>query len=176
MVLAEILEEKIVINENGVPKTVSKLEAAVKQLVSKAAFGDLIALQQLTALARSAQERAIELPTKPLSDVDLKIMQRVPQRQAEEWKENQVRITREEFHAFLRRDLVAFAEKAASRRAQHQTVCASPSISRLNSGRESVDPLTPWSTYSSASFQPRASANCQDRASADSRLGGDWLY
>jgi hypothetical protein len=80
-VLAETLEEKIVINENGVPKTVTKLEAALKQLVNKAASGDPIALRQLISLARSAEERAIELPTKQLSDVDLKIMQRVLQRQ-----------------------------------------------------------------------------------------------
>ena len=79
-VLAEALEEKIVIDENGVKKTVTKLEAALKQLVNKAASGDLIALRQLTALARSAEERAIEPPTKQLSDVDLKIMRRVLQR------------------------------------------------------------------------------------------------
>lgn len=80
-VLAKILEETIVINDNGVRKTVTKLDAALKQLVNKAASGDLIALRQLTALARSAEEHAIEPPTKQLSDVDLKIMKRVLQRQ-----------------------------------------------------------------------------------------------
>jgi hypothetical protein len=80
-VLAETLEEKIVIDDNGVPKTVTKLEAALKQLVNKAASGDLIALRQLTALARSAEERALEPTAKQLSDVDLEIMQRVLQRE-----------------------------------------------------------------------------------------------
>jgi uncharacterized membrane protein len=80
-VLAEALEEEIVINENGVPKTVTKLEAAVKQLVNKATFGDLIAARQLIALVRSAEERAVESPRKQLSEDDLKIMERVLHRQ-----------------------------------------------------------------------------------------------
>ena len=50
-VLERALREKVVINENGRQKTVTKLEAAVKQLVNKAASGDLAALRQLSALA-----------------------------------------------------------------------------------------------------------------------------
>ncbi len=42
-----------------------KVEAAVKQLVNKAASGDLRALHQLAALARSAEERSPEAPTAP---------------------------------------------------------------------------------------------------------------
>src|ERR1035437_5871182 len=40
-VLERTLEEKVVINENGERKTVTKLEAALKQMVNKAAGGDL---------------------------------------------------------------------------------------------------------------------------------------
>lgn len=80
-VLAEILEEQVVINERGVRKRVTKLEAALKQLANQAASGDLIALRQLLALVRSAEERAVEPPRKQLSEDDLKIMQRVLRRQ-----------------------------------------------------------------------------------------------
>lgn len=80
-VLAEILEEEIVITERGVRKKVTKLEAALKQLINKAASGDLIALRHLLGLVRSAEERPVEQPGKQLSEDDLKIMQRVLQRQ-----------------------------------------------------------------------------------------------
>ena len=81
-VLAEALQEKIVIKENGQRKIVTKLEAAVTQLANKAAAGDLIALRQLTVLVRSVQELTVEPPTKELNEDDLKIMRRVLQRQA----------------------------------------------------------------------------------------------
>ena len=79
-VLERTLQEKVVINENGVRRTVTKLEAAVKQLVNKSASGDLTALRQLTALARSAEEQVAEAPTKQLADADLKVMQGVLKR------------------------------------------------------------------------------------------------
>ena len=80
-VLAKTLEEKVVINENGVRKTVTKLEAAIKQLVNKAASGDLAALRQFTTVTRGAEtERSEEPTTAPLSDVDLKLMNGVLKR------------------------------------------------------------------------------------------------
>src|ERR1700722_1696395 len=54
-VLEKSLQEKVVINENGTRKVITKLEAAVKQLVNRAAGGDLSALRHLIALARSAE-------------------------------------------------------------------------------------------------------------------------
>jgi Family of unknown function (DUF5681) len=60
-VFAKTLREKVVINEHGQRKTVSKLEAAIKQFVNKAASGDLRALQMLVALVREAETR--EAPT-----------------------------------------------------------------------------------------------------------------
>jgi hypothetical protein len=80
-VLTAILGEEIVINEGGVRKRVTKLEAALKQLVNKAALGDLVAARQLIALVCSAEERTAEPPRKQLSRDDLKIMRRVLQRQ-----------------------------------------------------------------------------------------------
>jgi hypothetical protein len=51
------LREKVVINEGGQRKTVTKLEAALKQLVNKAASGDIRALRQLFELARDAEAK-----------------------------------------------------------------------------------------------------------------------
>ena len=54
-VFVKTLREKVVINEHGQRKTVTKLEAALKQLINKAASGDLRALRQLVELARDAE-------------------------------------------------------------------------------------------------------------------------
>lgn len=80
-VLTEILEEKIIVSEGRVQKTVTKLEATLKKLADKATAGDLIAARLLLALVRSADERAVEPPRKELSEDDLQIMQRVLKRQ-----------------------------------------------------------------------------------------------
>src|SRR5712691_9390684 len=54
-VFAKTLREKVVINEHGQRKTITKLEAAIKQFVNKAAGGDLRALQLLVNLSREAE-------------------------------------------------------------------------------------------------------------------------
>jgi hypothetical protein len=68
-VLEKILREKVIINENGKRKTVTKLEAAIKQVANKAASGDLKALQLLAALVRSSEERTRQA-TSEVSSVD----------------------------------------------------------------------------------------------------------
>src|SRR6267142_5105940 len=75
-VLEGTLREKVVINENGKRKTVTKLEAAIKQLTNKATSGELKALQLLTALVRSAEERAFQPPIRDpaLEEVDEKVV------------------------------------------------------------------------------------------------------
>jgi len=75
-VLERTLREKVVVNENGRRKTVTKLEAAVKQLIDKATSGELKALQLLSALVRSAQEREIQEPAanSALDEVDEKVV------------------------------------------------------------------------------------------------------
>ena len=57
-VLERTLRERVVINENGKRKTITKFEAAYKQLSNKAASGELKALQLVSALVRSAEDRA----------------------------------------------------------------------------------------------------------------------
>ena len=79
--LRRILQEKVVINENGVRKTRSKLEAAVTQLVNKAAIGDLLAMRQLTALVGSAEIEAVATGNKTnLPEADQKVMNRLLER------------------------------------------------------------------------------------------------
>ena len=75
-VLERTLREVVVINENGRRKQVTKMEAAVKQLVNQAASGDLAALRQLTALAASAEQRSVdaEAETPSLNEADQKVM------------------------------------------------------------------------------------------------------
>ncbi len=55
-ILERTLREPTVIVENGKRKTVTKLEAAIKQVVNQAASGKLKAVQLLTTLVRSAEQ------------------------------------------------------------------------------------------------------------------------
>jgi hypothetical protein len=81
-VFLRTLHEKVVVNEHGQRRTVTKLEAALTQLVNKAATGDLRALRQLLELAREAEARQ-SLPAAQnvvLSDLDHEVMQGVLER------------------------------------------------------------------------------------------------
>jgi hypothetical protein len=73
------LREKVVVNENGRRKTVTKLEAALKQLVNKAASGDLRALQQLVALATDAEQKQNLATTQNpvLNDLDQEVVESI---------------------------------------------------------------------------------------------------
>ena len=55
--LLRTLQETVIINENGKRKQVTKLEAALKQLLNKAASGDLRALTLLTSLVRPLEQQ-----------------------------------------------------------------------------------------------------------------------
>ena len=81
-VLERTLRERVVINENGRRKTITKLEAAIKQLVNKAASGDLRALRHLADLVASAEERAVQAPVAGtnFSEDDQKVMQGILER------------------------------------------------------------------------------------------------
>jgi hypothetical protein len=76
-VLGRTLREKVDTVENGRRKTISKFEAALKQLTNKAASGDLSALRLLSALVASAEERTSEANTS--SPVHPEIDERVVQ-------------------------------------------------------------------------------------------------
>jgi len=87
-VLTETLQEKIVINDNGVPRKVTRLEAAVRQLVNLASAGDLRALRHLTVLVGAAEQQSPAPATTELTDSDLKIVENLLER-AEACKKNQ---------------------------------------------------------------------------------------
>src|SRR5579862_6688106 len=83
-VFTKALREKVVINEHGKRKIVTKLEAALKQLVNKAASGDRHSCQQLLDLAREAEARqnaaASASETSALSEIDQEVLQGILKR------------------------------------------------------------------------------------------------
>jgi hypothetical protein len=79
-VLERELRERVVINEGGRRRTVSKLEAAMKQVVNKAASGDLGALKLLHALVISAEESAAQIPQQApevITENDQRVLQSI---------------------------------------------------------------------------------------------------
>ena len=79
-VLAQALREKVVVNDNGRRRTMSKLDAAVAQLVNKSATGDLVALRQLMPLAGSVENQPTDPPENTLTEADNKVVQNVLKR------------------------------------------------------------------------------------------------
>jgi hypothetical protein len=80
-VFAKTLREKVVINEHGQRKTITKLEAAIKQFVNKAAGGDLRALQLLVNLSREAETRELSPPERSIiAEVDQRVMEGIVRR------------------------------------------------------------------------------------------------
>jgi hypothetical protein len=57
-VLTETINEKVVITEKGRRRTITRLDAAVKQLGNRAESGDLKAIHQLTDLMKWVEGRA----------------------------------------------------------------------------------------------------------------------
>jgi hypothetical protein len=79
-ILNRTLKEKVVTNENGVRRTVTKYEATMKQLVNQAASGDLRAVRQLLALVGSVEEERATPPKRELDQNDQKVMENVLKR------------------------------------------------------------------------------------------------
>jgi hypothetical protein len=97
-VFMKTLREKVVINEHGQRKTVTKLEAAFKQLVNKAASGDLRAIGQLRDLAREAEEKqkaAAVQQGSAVDEVDQEVMQGILQRFQQELDDDETRQSNE---------------------------------------------------------------------------------
>jgi len=87
-VLARTLREKVIIEENGKRKAVTKLQAAIAQLVSKATSGDGHAIRYLCQLVISAEERSVVAePTTQLSETDQKVMDNILKRFQQSLKE-----------------------------------------------------------------------------------------
>jgi hypothetical protein len=81
-VLERALREPVVINENGQRKKITKLQAAVKQLVNQAASGDLTALRHLIALVNSAEQQfSVSQKERPsMNEADRKVMAQILKR------------------------------------------------------------------------------------------------
>jgi hypothetical protein len=69
-VVRATLNEKVTVTENGRKKRITKLEAAIKQLVNKAASGEARATREMIALAEADENRSPkpEAPRRPTRD------------------------------------------------------------------------------------------------------------
>ena len=63
-IVAAALREQVTVTENGRTKRITKLEAAIKQLVNRAASGEARATREVIALAEADQNRAAK-PDRP---------------------------------------------------------------------------------------------------------------
>jgi len=87
-VLERKLREPVVIKANGRRKVVTKLEAAITQLVNKAASGDDHAMRYLFSLVKSAEERSAAVePTTQFSEADQRVMDNILKRFQQSSKE-----------------------------------------------------------------------------------------
>ena len=59
-VVASTLAERVVVTENGCRKRITKLEAAVKQLVNRAASGEARAMSLLLALIQASDAKPLQ--------------------------------------------------------------------------------------------------------------------
>lgn len=73
-VLSKAVNERVVVTENGGRKTITKLQAAMKQLANKAAGGDARATKLLMQLMNDYGEPVTSSPTViVISDADAKL-------------------------------------------------------------------------------------------------------
>jgi uncharacterized protein DUF5681 len=85
--LFRTLREIVVVNENGRRKEITKFEAALKQLVNKAASGDLRALNQLIGIMLPQQSAAEKnVPNEALNELDEKVALKILKRYEEDAK------------------------------------------------------------------------------------------
>ena len=61
-IIASALGERIAVNENGKRKRISKMEAVIKQLVNRAASGEVRATQLLLALVQAQEAQSASAP------------------------------------------------------------------------------------------------------------------
>ena len=83
-VVAAALNEKVLITENGRKRRISKFEAAVKQLVNRAAGGEARATQLLLGLIQAGEARAVEAPVPGFENGDEDAMRELMRRLGQE--------------------------------------------------------------------------------------------
>jgi hypothetical protein len=79
-VIASTLKEKVPVTENGRRRHITKLEAAVKQLVNRAASGEARATQLLFALIAADEAKPPEIKNDRFADADLTVMTELARR------------------------------------------------------------------------------------------------
>jgi hypothetical protein len=79
-IIAAALRERVAVTENGQRRHVSKLEAAVKQLVNRAASGEFRATQLLLALAQANESRPASRDEQRFSEDDAVVMKELARR------------------------------------------------------------------------------------------------
>ena len=82
-VLAATLGERISITENGRRKRITKLDAAVKQLVNRAAAGEARSLQLLLGLVQAIEARPDPSDPQQPSEADQEVMRDLMRRMGE---------------------------------------------------------------------------------------------
>jgi hypothetical protein len=82
-VVAATLGERISITENGRRKRITKLDAAVKQLVNRAAGGDARSLQLLLGLVQAIEARPAPSDPQQPSEADQEVIRDVLRRMSE---------------------------------------------------------------------------------------------
>jgi hypothetical protein len=79
-VVAATLGERIAVTENGHRKRITKLEAAVKQLVNRAASGEARAMQLLLALVQASEARPPQADANRLAEGDEIVLRELQRR------------------------------------------------------------------------------------------------
>jgi hypothetical protein len=79
-IVAAAWSERVAINENGRHRRITKLEAAVKQLVNRAASGEARATQLLLALVQANEARPAQQDGSRLGDADAIVMAKLARR------------------------------------------------------------------------------------------------
>lgn len=74
-VLEKALQERVVVQEHGQRRSITKLEVMVKQMVNRAAGGDMRAFQQVVVLMAHSLESENEEAVQPTYDQDRQIVQ-----------------------------------------------------------------------------------------------------
>jgi hypothetical protein len=83
-IVATTLGEHVVVNENGQRKAITKLEAAVKQLVNRAAGGEARSIQMLIGLLQASEARPPQIDPAQPTQADEPVLRELQRRLKEQ--------------------------------------------------------------------------------------------
>jgi Family of unknown function (DUF5681) len=83
-IVAATLGERIVVNENGRRRRITKLEAAVKQLVNRAAGGEARSIQMLITLLQASEARPPQADPEQPTQADANVLRELQRRMKEQ--------------------------------------------------------------------------------------------